>query len=85
MLLARYPSQMPRAHLLPLALPKRVSLVAQTVQSLRTALDAGYWRERMPGERELCRVEAVEHAGLLLRDARPGPRARGSGGGGGGD
>jgi len=48
----------------PLALPKRVSLVAQTALSLRTALAAGYWSERMPGERELCQILEVSRPTL---------------------
>jgi len=50
----------------PLALtpPKRVSLVAQTIQSLRSALIAGYWRETMPGERELCQTLEVSRPTL---------------------
>ncbi|HYF37856.1 MAG TPA: substrate-binding domain-containing protein [Prosthecobacter sp.] len=35
-------------------LPKRVSLVAQTVNCLREGIRAGHWKERLPGERELC-------------------------------
>lgn len=41
------------ASLLPL-LPQRLSLVAQTVHSLREGIRAGHWQERLPGERELC-------------------------------
>ncbi|MEN9631992.1 MAG: hypothetical protein RL077_396 [Verrucomicrobiota bacterium] len=44
--------------------PKRVSLVAQTVHSLRAALAAGYWRETMPGERELCQTLEVSRPTL---------------------
>ena len=36
------------------ALPQRVSLVAQTVQSLCDGIQAGHWQEHLPGERELC-------------------------------
>lgn len=35
-------------------LPQRLSLVTQTVQSLREAIRAGHWRTHLPGERELC-------------------------------
>ena len=35
-------------------LPRRISLVAQTAQSLRDGIAAGHWRESLPGERELC-------------------------------
>ncbi|MBI5686920.1 MAG: substrate-binding domain-containing protein [Verrucomicrobia bacterium] len=38
----------------PPLLPQRLSLVAQTVQSLREAIRAGHWRTHLPGERELC-------------------------------
>jgi len=38
----------------PAALPQRVSLVAQTVESLRAHLRAGHWAQRLPAERELC-------------------------------
>ena len=34
-------------------LPKRSSLVAQTVQSLCEGIGSGHWRDRLPGEREL--------------------------------
>lgn len=44
--------------------PKRVSLVAQTVHSLRAALASGYWRETMPGERELCQTLEVSRPTL---------------------
>ncbi|MBL9146664.1 MAG: substrate-binding domain-containing protein [Verrucomicrobiaceae bacterium] len=35
-------------------LPKRVSLVAQTAESLCTSLRDGLWEGYLPGERELC-------------------------------
>jgi DNA-binding LacI/PurR family transcriptional regulator len=38
----------------PLAMPRRLSLVAQTAQSLREGIRSGLWRKQMPGERELC-------------------------------
>jgi len=38
----------------PPLLPQRLSLVTQTVQSLREAIRAGHWRTHLPGERELC-------------------------------
>lgn len=37
-----------------LLLPQRLSLMAQTVQSLREGIRAGHWRSHLPGERELC-------------------------------
>jgi len=36
-------------------LPKRLSLVAQTVESLGAGIRAGHWLEHLPGERELSR------------------------------
>ena len=36
------------------ALPQQVSLAAQTAQILREGLQAGQWRDYLPGERELC-------------------------------
>lgn len=36
------------------SLPRRVSLVTQTIESIRANLHAGLWRERLPAERELC-------------------------------
>ena len=38
----------------PTLLPQRLSLVAQTAQSLRESIRAGHWRTHLPGERELC-------------------------------
>ena len=35
-------------------LPRRLSLVAQTVQSLREGIRTGHWRAHLPGERELA-------------------------------
>jgi DNA-binding GntR family transcriptional regulator len=35
-------------------LPKRLSLVAQTVESLCEGIRTGYWTGHLPGERELC-------------------------------
>lgn len=37
------------------AVPRRISLVSQTVESLRAHLRAGHWQQRLPAERELCR------------------------------
>jgi DNA-binding LacI/PurR family transcriptional regulator len=38
----------------PPILPQRLSLVAQTKQSLCEGIRAGHWRTHLPGERELC-------------------------------
>ena len=35
-------------------LPHRMTLAAETAQSLRESLLAGHWRGHLPGERELC-------------------------------
>jgi DNA-binding LacI/PurR family transcriptional regulator len=35
-------------------LPNRITLAAETAQSLRESLLAGHWRGHLPGERELC-------------------------------
>lgn len=36
------------------AIPQRVSLVTQTVESLCEGILAGHWQAHLPGERELC-------------------------------
>ena len=51
---------------LPPALPQRLSLVAQTVQSLREGIRTGHWQTYLPPERELC---------ALLQVSRPTLRA----------
>lgn len=38
----------------PLALPRRLSLVAQTAKTLSDGIHAGHWRGHIPGERTLC-------------------------------
>lgn len=53
MLLVLLPDQMSLVPASP-PLPKRLSLVAQTVKHLCDCIRTGYWRERLPGERELC-------------------------------
>lgn len=46
----------------PPALPRRLSLVAQTAQCLREQLRAGEWPEHLPGERELGqRLQVSRH------------------------
>src|SRR5436190_19861487 len=35
-------------------LPNRMTLAAETAQSLRESLLEGHWRGHLPGERELC-------------------------------
>ncbi len=49
------------------AIPQRVSLVAQTVASLRQGLAAGLWHEHLPGELELC--ERLQVSRMTLRRA----------------
>jgi len=48
------------------SLPKRLSLVAQTVDSLREGIQSGHWREFLPGERELCEALQVSRRTLRL-------------------
>lgn len=78
-------------------LPQRASLVTQTIQSLRQALQQGVWQAFLPGERELSArlqvsrqtlrlaLEALEKEGVLAVEARRRRRivasASGQGGG----
>jgi len=48
------PNQLKPAKPAPCRLPQRLSLVAQTAQSLREGIRAGHWRTHLPGERQLC-------------------------------
>ncbi|MDZ4287920.1 MAG: substrate-binding domain-containing protein [Prosthecobacter sp.] len=48
-------------------LPKRLSLVAQTVDSLREGIQKGHWRDHLPAERELC--ESLQVSRRTLRSA----------------
>ena len=43
-----------KAHTNAPLLPQRLSLVTQTVQSLRECIRSGHWHSQLPGERELC-------------------------------
>ncbi len=60
----------------PISLPRRESLVSQTAASLLVHLEAGYWRQRLPAERRLCRLLQVSRPTLrcalrqLERDGR---------------
>ena len=46
------------------AIPRRVSLVAQTCTALRESIAAGVWRGELPGELELCRLLHVSRVTL---------------------
>lgn len=48
-------------------LPKRLSLVAQTVDSLCQGIKSGHWQQHLPGERELC--ESLQVSRRTLRSA----------------
>ncbi|WP_395719705.1 substrate-binding domain-containing protein [Prosthecobacter sp.] len=50
----------------PPALPQRLSLVAQTVQSLRESIRTGHWRKHLPPERELCELLQVSRPTLRV-------------------
>jgi DNA-binding LacI/PurR family transcriptional regulator len=53
------PDHMASSHSPAAAIPQRISLVSQTVESLRAHLKAGHWRQRLPAERELCQQMQV--------------------------
>ncbi len=52
-LMVLFQNQMKATSSQSLLLPRRLSLVAQTVQSLRDSIRAGHWQTHLPGEREL--------------------------------
>jgi hypothetical protein len=49
------------------SLPRRLSLVAQTVDSLCEGIKNGHWQKLLPGERELC--ESLQVSRRTLRSA----------------
>jgi LacI family transcriptional regulator len=64
------------------AMPKRVSLVAQTATILRENLQAGVWADVLPGEQDLCeryKVSRVTLRAALLQLQREGWFAGGQG------
>ncbi|NOX98944.1 MAG: substrate-binding domain-containing protein [Verrucomicrobia bacterium] len=48
-------------------LPKRCSLIAETVESLRNGIEAGQWRDTLPGERVL--MEQLQVGRTTIRTA----------------
>lgn len=51
----------------PLLLPKRLSLVAQTVSALCKGIEDGHWHGHLPGERALC--ESLQVSRRTLKSA----------------
>lgn len=45
-------------------LPKRLSLVSQSVDSLREGIESGHWQDHLPGERELCETLQISRRTL---------------------
>ncbi len=56
--------QMKSKPLLTPKIPKRLSLVAQTVDSLCEGIERGHWQKFLPGERELCEILQVSRRTL---------------------
>ncbi len=48
----------------PLAIPQRASLVDNTANSLRAAIQAGRWRDHLPAERDLCLILQLSRSTL---------------------
>lgn len=64
MLLVIFSYQMKPETEYPAELPKRRSLVSETVRSLRENIHAGRWRGTLPGERDLCTALQVSRPTL---------------------
>jgi len=48
----------------PIRKPERPNLIAQTVNAIRESILAGSWDDRLPGERELCRLLQISRPTL---------------------
>ncbi len=46
--------------------PKRLSLSALTIESLREGIESGHWQDQLPGERELCETLQISRRTLRL-------------------
>ena len=62
--LACFTDQMQSKTPVAIALPQRLSLVTQTAQSLRACIQAGHWKDYLPGERPLSSQLQVSRSTL---------------------